>query len=312
MRSLIAAIALLLVLAPSALAAAPTPAPAGGDHAMPGMSGGATPTAPTPATPAPVTVRVGRRGFDGMPGGLKLQVRAGERVTLNFVYDDADLSEDNPHIISIQGYNLRTPEINRANPRATLTFDATETGTFEVRCVATCEGHGNLRGGSLVVGGEGQAAPASGTVLELRAFAGKAREGTVTAVAALRDAAGQPVPGAKLRFFQKAQFFTANQVPVLIGQASTGPDGTATITFAPRREGALELNVRYEGSPRYAPSEAATAVTVAVANPGYVMKPRGLALPYLGNYWMWLVVVGVWSTYAIVVYNLYRIRQEGA
>jgi len=127
----------------SPAAPAPTPPPAA-----------PTPTpVPPPSTlpPAAFTVTVSADGFNGSGGDLFLPVTLGQQVQITFVYGDTTLADENPHEISIAGYNL-TARVSKSQPQATVTFVANEAGEFNFACMnEDCQGHRRLQRGFIRV-----------------------------------------------------------------------------------------------------------------------------------------------------------------
>ena len=92
-------------------------------------------------------VEVNRYGFNNTPGEFQLNVEAGQKVEVTFVYGDNDLPENNTHIIASADYGINTGPLDRNNPEVTLSFVAKETGEVVFSCIAPgCIGHHNLHG----------------------------------------------------------------------------------------------------------------------------------------------------------------------
>ena len=134
-------------------APAPTPtAPAAPAPTPPPAAPTPTPV-PPPSTlpPASFTVTVSADGFNGSGGDLFLPVTLGQQVQITFVYGDTALADDNPHEISIAGYDL-TARLSKSQPQATVTFVANETGEFNFACMnEDCQGHRRLQRGFIRV-----------------------------------------------------------------------------------------------------------------------------------------------------------------
>lgn len=311
-RGLALAVGLLVALAPavavlcaSAPALAESMAPAGGhgdghdDDAMgPGMS------------PTQQTIQVSRLGWDGARDGLRLTVRQGQEVTLTFRYGDLDLDENNPHVLLVQGYDVRTATLDRDNPEVTVTFSADRAGTFTVRCIKPCTGHSNLQVGRLVVepaagsatGYPGSAAPR--LVLGLAAAVTRQAPGAYTLVAAAADEAGTPVPDVAVTFYEETALLGTSGWAEL-GRAVTGTDGLARLQVSFRREGDVRVAARA--------MQAEARITLNVAGPlePYHPEPTGLGVPWFNPKLIWLVAAGVWLTYAAAVHQVYVIAREG-
>ena len=70
--------------------------------------------------PRMFTIIVSRNGFNGTADSLSMTVQQGEAVNITFLYGDNDLPVDNPHAIMIDGYGIKTANIDRANPMVTV------------------------------------------------------------------------------------------------------------------------------------------------------------------------------------------------
>lgn len=167
---------------------------------------------------------------------------------------------------------------------------------------------------------------------------------TVEVQARVTDAAGIPIPKALVRFVARIAFLSA-ETDVVLADARTGPDGVATASFEARTEGTLLVRAVFAGDRRY--DEAIAEGELAVAGSGQLYAQHagvhlpGLnagpaALPMLrdgtpviglieGTSRLWPVLSGwpialalmiVWSLYASVVIQLFRIvaaaKEEGA
>ncbi|MBI4498676.1 MAG: Ig-like domain-containing protein [Chloroflexi bacterium] len=115
----------------------------------------------------------------------------------------------------------------------------------------------------------------------------------------LRNAAGQPVPGARILFTSPAAF--AGAVGEMeIGEAVTDANGTASLDYAFRIEGQNLIIARFLGDGTYQPAEARTTVMVVMPATGQVQlaqRTAGVELPVLGA-WTIIAVIGtVWAVY---------------
>jgi hypothetical protein len=96
-------------------------------------------------------VEVSRWGFNNTPGEFRLEVEEGQEVVITFVYGDDDLSQNNPHIITIPTYGISTATLDTENPEDTVSFTASRGGEVSFMCTLYCVGHANLRRGSIVI-----------------------------------------------------------------------------------------------------------------------------------------------------------------
>ena len=107
----------------------------------------------TPSTQEKGTFRVevSRHGFNDTPGEFRLEVEEGQEVEITFVYGDDDLSQNNPHIITIPTYDISTATLDTENLEDTVSFTASKGGEVSFMCTQYCVGHANLRRGSIVI-----------------------------------------------------------------------------------------------------------------------------------------------------------------
>lgn len=249
---------------------------------------------------------VGHEGFV-MEGGAPLAVRAGERVTLTFVYNDMNLDYDNPHRIYLPTLDLKTELLSQDNPEVTVTFVATETGQIPFKCVEQCQGHKALQDGYIDV--SAGAAAAAPTRLHLDVAQ---PDGGMALVARLQTEAGEPVSGSQVAFHEDGEFLGARGIG--LGQALTDETGTAQIRYRPRRAGERHFTAAFAGNIAFQPSEASAAGTVpAAAVEHWELEPTQLHVPGMGNWILWTVVAAVWSTFGFVINSTRRIpRVAGA
>lgn len=255
-------------------------------------------------------VEVSREGLNGRPD-LVIEAEQGQRVEMTFVWADMAVP-DNAHLIYIKGYELSTDLLSSEHRTHTLSFVADAPGTFEVVCVWPCEGHLEaLQGGRLRVtpvggGTGGQSLTATG--LALRSL-GPEAGGAVRLRATLADDAGNPIPNVPVRFFVEAELAGTRGL-MEIGSAVTDSRGVASLVYAPTFPGEQRLTARFEGVGLYAESEGTARLDVPDAVPAYTSGPPGLApLPRLAAAGLVALVLGVWATFAYVIYQVLRIRR---
>ncbi|HET7768022.1 MAG TPA: hypothetical protein VFN74_04550, partial [Chloroflexota bacterium] len=105
------------------------------------------PVASIAAAPYRAGVMVSEKGFDPPV----IDVPRGLPVELTFLYGDAHLPDDNPHFMRLEGLGIDSPEISRDNPKTSVTFTASESGSIKYVCAIRCVGHGRLRDGAINV-----------------------------------------------------------------------------------------------------------------------------------------------------------------
>lgn len=251
-------------------------------------------------------VLVGHAGF-AVEGGAPLAVRAGERVTLTFVYNDKDLDYDNPHRIYLPTLDLQTDLLSQDNPEVTVSFVATESGQIPFKCVEQCQGHKALQDGYIEV-----SAGAAGAVPTRLHLEVAQPDGGVALVARLQTESGEPVSGSQVAFYEDGEFLGARSIG--LGQALTDETGTAQIRYRPRRSGEKRFAAAFAGNIAFQPSEAiAPGMVPAAAVEHRELEPAQLYVPGMGNWILWTVVAAVWSTFGFVIYSTRRIpRVAGA
>ena len=186
------------------------------------------------------TVVVSRHGFNGTNNPLIIDIVEGDVVHITFLYGDNDLSYDNPHVIFLQGYDLRTRVISRANPSATLDFIATETGTYAFYCVVPCAGMPNLELGQVAVGRR----PAGALPTNIDVMVdGTAVQGQAVSIMATLRQGSQPVPSIGLDFYANTTFGLMK-----IGSGVTDQNGTARISYKFVPSGMSTITVEFAGS----------------------------------------------------------------
>lgn len=254
---------------------------------------------------------VSRRGLE-VQGGEPLAVRQGDRVRIAFRYGDADLPQDNPHVMAVIGYNVQTPLLNRDSREATVEFIATRAGTFRIACTVPCLGMENLTTGRLRV----SAAPGRGSATRL-AVALRSGGTTVRAVATLRDNRDRPLADQPVVFSRRTAFGW-----LAAGTAVTDASGTASVSI-PGQALSVEVRAEFVGAGGVGPSLATGRWQVALPRP-LRARPGPDALrtftaqaelispfpPRWEVFFLALVLGGVWGTYGYVGYQLARVRRE--
>jgi hypothetical protein len=263
--------------------------------------------------PLQVAVSVSYRGFNGHPD-LTIEAVAGQLVEITFVWAD-EAVPDNAHRFLLRGYELRTELIDRENRETTLRFVAERTGTFELVCDWRCEGHREaLQDARLTVvdiGAEEGPMRPSVTSLMLAARGGLPDAGPISLSASLTDADGQPLVSVPVRFYLRAVFAGVDG-EMEIAAPVTDERGVAVATYTPTFAGEHQFVVRFAGAGPLAESEETLQLTVAAAEPAYVVAPRGLdAVARAAPLVLALVVLSVWATFGYVLFQVVRIRRCG-
>lgn len=256
-------------------------------------------------SPRAIRVVVSRNGFQPSV----IEVAEGEQVAITFVYGDTDLDYPNPHMIKLKDYGLQTAELSPDHPQQTLTFTVNKTGSFSMACVAKCEGHQQLQDGIIKVGA-GQIQKAEPSSLKLNFLPRSQGDPGYRLVALLKDAKGNPVPGATITFMRQAAFLPGQQPQsVKLGEAATDADGKAALTWVPRTAGAEQVGVSFAGTGTLLKAEASSGVQVNQATvQEYRMESRRLDLG--GSNWpIWAILATVWSLYGFVIYQLTRLKR---
>lgn len=95
---------------------------------------------------------VSQKGFNGTADNFNIKVKQGDLVKITFIYGDNDLPKDNPHQITIDGYNIKTDTLGKSKLTVTVQFTADQVGDFNFYCSSKdCTGMDNLQSGNLNV-----------------------------------------------------------------------------------------------------------------------------------------------------------------
>ncbi len=267
-----------------------------------------------PSDPVKIRVEMTDSGFNGQPD-FAIEVEQGQLVELTFVFAQKGALSDG-HIIVLKGYGLETPEINFYNKEATLKFIADKPGTFEFACDLDCEIHDKLKSGHLKVkgggaaGGSGVAAASlAPTTISMYPSAWEVAGDPVKLSVSLKDGSGVAVPKAMVRFYVETEF-AGNKGQMEIGAVKTDANGSAALSYRPTFEGGQKITARFEGMGLFSESEQSLQLQVRRANPAYTVAPIGLedigqGVPRV----LALILLGIWSTFAYVLYQVYRINR---
>lgn len=280
-----------------------------------GLSGVAFAAAPPPDQrprpslndePQVVRIAVTNKGLDAK--ALEVKLEQGRPVELKFEYQET--INDN-HTFELEGYGLQTEALNPGHREVSLKFVPTQLGPVVFYCILDCEIHHYLQDQKLTVvppggGGTGAAVAERPTSLTLASLQQASKGEAVTVWATLRDADGKPITGAPVRFFVATQLFPDK--PTAVGNAATDAQGQAKFSYTPRADGKFTLQAKFEGGGIYSTSDASYSLEASNAQPAYLEKPKGLeAISHWAPTVVRLVLLGIWSTYAFVVYQIVRI-----
>jgi hypothetical protein len=258
----------------------------------------------------PIRIEVSHEGFYQTPGRFELEIEGGQEVDLTFVYGDGDLPDNNPHIIFISGYNIKTDTLDRNNPEVTVNFYADKEGEFNFLCILDCEGHDELQKGRLIVfpGAEPPppiapeqppadpspepTAPEQPQVeqpptpstpeppparpsLTLSASKQPQASQPLTLTAVLLNNQDDPIENATVKFYTEVDFFTTGTVE--LGEEITNQQGVATFEYTPHIAGDRSISVRYRDI------ETTIPVNLAKADEPFYQPKAGIRLPAPGE-----------------------------
>jgi plastocyanin len=109
-------------------------------------------------------IMITAQGFDS---NASITVNQGDKVQITFILDQSQRSNTGPtnhHLIAIDGYGVETAEINPTHPNATVTFTASQLGTFSIYCdTPECPIHVLMVSGTLQVDPPGQTVTSTST-----------------------------------------------------------------------------------------------------------------------------------------------------
>ena len=91
----------------------------------------------------------------GFGTNASVVVNQGDSVKITFIMDASQIANTSPanhHVITIDGYNIDTADINPTHPNATVTFTANQLGNFFIYCdTDECPVHALMVSGTLEV-----------------------------------------------------------------------------------------------------------------------------------------------------------------
>lgn len=143
-------------------------------------------------------------------------------------------------------------------------------------------------------------------------FSGEQEEdGHVLLTATLTDADGQPVADAPVHFAVQTTLLEVSG-EVTVAEVTTDADGLASAEYEPTFGGQIEAVARFEGVGFYNESDATASFEVTQFEPAYVagQTPLGVVREWVPVA-VALVVLGIWSTFGFVIYQVFRVARAG-
>jgi hypothetical protein len=267
-----------------------------------------------------LVITVGRTGFNNTSGPFNVTVPQGTEVRITFVYADGDLSFDNPHEITIDGYAITTRPVSKANPTVTVDFVAGQQGNFKFYCSVPCLGMENLQGGRLEVQPPNSPifTKTTLTVTHIEVHS----PSTLHIVAKVADEQGRPVVGVLVDFYISTLFGMMN-----VGTNVTSADGAASLLYPLPSAPEAYVEAAFRGSGNYEPSNATDSFVPSQLAPAYDSSPyvsgqsptvdtRLVGTAPLAAIFMVgtviIVVLSVWSVYLYVIRQVVGIKRSSA
>jgi len=266
------------------------------------------------------TVMVSSQGFNGSSNTLNLDVSQGDQVEITFVYDS---TVNTAHEIAIEGYNIQTAILDKANPISKIQFVAGQAGSFLIHCIIPCVGMENLQNAWLVV--QQSTGAIIGTTLTLRNL--NLTGSLLNIIARVTDSAGNPISGLIVSFYVSTDFGMMN-----IGDNVTDTNGVARFAYPLASIRDMAVEAYFPGSGIYksgnataflAPSNSGTVFASIVSETN---NPPGGE----GNFFdtrlvgvstqisvvlatiVLVVIICVWSTYAYVIGLILKIKKQNS
>ncbi len=241
---------------------------------------------------------------------LQVKLEQGKPVELKFEFKQTYFDG---HEFELSGYGIKSERLSQSHKEVSLKFVPTQLGTLAFLCTSQCEIHHLLQDRKLTIvapgaGGDGGQATEQPTSLTLASVQQTSAGEPVTLLATLRDAKGQPISGAQVSFFVATDLFP--DMPMLVGTTATDPSGGAKLVYTPRTNGPLNVQAKFEGGGIYKTADATYSMQVSNAKPAYREEPRGLSIGRWAPQGLVLVFLAVWSVYAIVVFQIFRIARS--
>jgi hypothetical protein len=267
------------------------------------------------------TVMVSHQGFNGSSNTFNLDVSQGDQVEITFIYNDPTVNT--AHKIAIEGYNIQTAIIDKANLISKIQFVAGQAGTFQIHCIIPCIGMENLQNAWLVV--QQITGMIIGTTLTLQNL--NLTGSLLNIIARVTDRAGNPIGGLIVNFYVSTEFGMMN-----IGNNVTDTNGVARFTYSLASIREMTVEAYFPGSGIYQ-SGNATAF-LAPSNSGTVLVSIGGTTNNFpggeGSFFdtrlvgvsteisvvlatiVLVVILCVWSTYAYVIGLVLKIKRQNS
>ena len=136
-------------------------------------------------------------------------------------------------------------------------------------------------------------------------------DGHVLLTAILTDAEGGPIADAPVHFALKTTLLDVAG-EVIIAEATTDADGVASAEYEPTFGGSMEALARFDGIGFYDESDVTATFEVTQFEPAYVAEVSPLGVlrdwaPVAAG----IVVLGIWFTFGIVIYQVFRVARAG-
>jgi len=270
------------------------------------------------------TMLVSSHGFNGSSNTLNLDVSQGDQVDITFVYSDPTVNT--AHQIAIEGYNIQTAIIDKANPTSKIQFVAGQAGSFLIHCIIPCVGMENLQNAWLLV--KQSTGVLIGTRLTLQNGLSLAFNGSVlNIIAHVTDKAGNPITGLIISFYVSTDFGMME-----IGNNVTDTNGVARFAYPLPSIRNMTVAAYFPGSGIYlsgnatasfAPSSSGTAfVSIGGETNNFpggegsffdtrlvgVSTEISVVLATI----VLVVILCVWSMYAYVIGLVLKIKRENS
>jgi len=266
------------------------------------------------------TVMVSSQGFNGSSNTLNLDVSQGDQVEITFVYDS---TVNTAHEIAIEGYNIQTAILDKANPISKIQFVAGQAGSFLIHCIIPCVGMDNLQNAWLVV--QQSTGEIIGTTLTLRNL--NLTGSLLNIIARVTDRAGNPISGLIVSFYVSTDFGMMN-----IGDNVTDTNGVARFAYPLASIRDMAVEAYFPGSGIYKSGNATAFLapsnsgTIFVSVVGGTNNPPGGE----GNFFdtrlvgvstqisvvlatiVLIVIICVWSTYAYIIGLVLKIKRQNS
>ncbi len=266
------------------------------------------------------TVMVSSDGFNGSSNTLNLDVSQGDQVQITFVYDS---TVNTAHEIAIEGYNIQTAILDKANPVSKIQFVAGQAGSFLIHCIIPCVGMENLQNAWLVV--QQSSGRIIGTTLALRSL--NITGSLLNINVRVTDSAGNPIGGLIVNFYVSTDFGMMN-----IGGNVTDTNGVARFTYPLASIRDMTVEAYFPGSGIYqsgnatailTPSNSGTVFASVVSEtnnpPGgegsfFDIRLVGVStqISVILAAIVLVVIICVWSTCAYVIGLILKIKRQNS